>query len=210
MKRNLKLFYVRKIPKVELNKMNGKNINEIKEIVNGQGYDLLYFSKYEVLSNMSGFKDIKPYLSEPIKVNCDYIIDEDKIKKDYKAPQYCLNCIDQQNDAQGTLFIFLVKPPKRQETEFTAYIPNKKIKEKYLKPYYEDICCVYAHFLDSLNGECIDYLFKHGMGKTKDTLHFYQLSEEMFGHAMSVIDNDFCLSYIKNTREGFFYQFEQD
>lgn len=209
MRKSLSLFYIRKIPKVDLKQMEGKDICDIEQMARNQGYGFLYFPEFVFANNTSGFKDLKPYMSEPIKVNYDYIIDEEKVKKDYNAPKYCLNCIDQENDVDGTLFVFMVAPPNQQPTEFTVYISNKKVKEKYLIETYDEIRCVYTHFMDTWHGDLVDNLLL-GKEKTNNTLYFYQLSKTMFNYAMSLVGNDYELAYINNTREGLFYQLTQD
>lgn len=208
MKRRLRLFYAKRIPHSDLRMLEGMDLDEAQSFSRLQGYGLLYFPVNDIKENINSYKELKPYLTGPIRVNLNVIINEEGIKRDYKLPSYFKECIEQSIVENGIAFKFIGLPPEGRMEERVVTVPLQVLKEKYMKIEYDEIYAVYTYSIGSWGGNRVDTLLQ-GKGKIQNNLHYYQLSEEMYNHMTHFVDSDFCMCYINNLEEGFFYELKQ-
>lgn len=215
MKQTLYLMCIKKIPKKDLKRYEGKKMSEIIEIAKSLGYELLYFNlncyNQNIISTSKRYNELFPYLSDIIHTDVEQIIDEEKIKKDFNVPSnfYCEKLIVTK---EGTKYIFEDSYTGKEQK--IVFISDKVLKEKYMKNISHDVRMVYVQKYGScFEGSTVDYILSldnkilSQSAKTMNYLdeYYFKMTYKMYEHAKNSI---YYIPFVSNSREALFYKYE--
>lgn len=211
----LYLMYIRKIPKADLKKMEGKHLYEITDLAKPFGYEVLAFSAKPlddaILNTSERYSELLPYLSDVIHMDVVRVIDEEKIKREHKIPA-TYYCEKQEAEREGTRYFFEDSHDSRKP--MSVYISDKDLHEKYMKSMSQDIRVAYVQRYGVLfEGPVVNDVLAMDNKKPSQSRkmihfiddHFFKITPEMYKH---VYNDIFKIPFVSNTREALFYKYE--